>query len=232
LLLKKEYSIVILIIIVLNFSFGELTQYNINTSNNFKELSNDYDYLALAIKCGNWLLNQTLYDPEGYKWPEYQNYTEKNNYTGMNSGSCGIGYFLLELYFQTQNGIYLNYAKNTANWLIFNAIEDNGGVKWEQKENTSNYFTGWSHGAAGIGYYFIKLYYLTSNSTYLQMAIKAGNWLISQAISENSGYKWGWYQNNSRDWIFLPRIISIDFKHNLPPICERRCSVAYKYCHP
>ncbi|MHA1267347.1 MAG: lanthionine synthetase LanC family protein [Candidatus Helarchaeota archaeon] len=197
-----------LILIILNFPIGIFTDSSINDVSS-KEISMDYDPLDVSIKTGNWLLSQALYDLEGYKWPEYQNYKENRNYTGMNSGSCGIGYFLLELFQQTENSTYLQYAKNAANWLISNGIEETGGIKWEQMENNSNYFTGWSHGAAGIGNYFVKLYHITSNSSYLEIAIKA-----------------------SRDWIFLPRIISIDFKHNLPPICERRCSVAYKYCHP
>lgn len=142
-------------------------------------------------------MNQTLYNPTGYKWPEYQNYIEKRNYTGLNSGSSGVGLFLLELYLQTQNIIYLNYAMNAANWLICSAIEDNNKVKWEQIENITNYFSGWSQGAAGIGFYFIKLYKVTFNLTYFDYAIKAGNWLISEANPIGTGYKWNWYENNN-----------------------------------
>ncbi|NVM29651.1 MAG: hypothetical protein HWN65_12485 [Candidatus Helarchaeota archaeon] len=193
----KKLALILIFIIVLNFSIENGIKYTKSTSFSFKKSSSEYNYLDLSIKAGNWLLNQTLYDPEGYKWPEYQNYTEKRNYTGMNSGLSGIGYFLLELYLQTRDNRYLIHAENAANWLINNAIEENSGVKWEQLENTPNYFTGWFHGAAGIGYYFTELYYITLNSTYLEFANKAGNWLISEAIPEGSGCKWKWYQNNS-----------------------------------
>ncbi|MHA1321887.1 MAG: lanthionine synthetase LanC family protein [Candidatus Helarchaeota archaeon] len=191
---------ILLIVLISDCSFEIPLNSSIIISLQIRSSSASYDPLVIAKNSGNWLLNQTYYDLEGNKWPEYQNSTDKNNYTGMSSGLCGIGYFLLELYQQTHDNLYLWYSEKGANWLINNAIEENGGYKWEQKENTPNYFSGWSHGVAGVGCYFLELYYATLNSSYLEIARKAGEWLISEAIQGDSGYKWNIFQGNNNNY--------------------------------
>ncbi len=132
----------------------------------------------------------------GYKWLE-----SSYHFTGLISGAAGIAGFLLQAFSCTGNETYLNYSKGAAEWLISMARSAGGGYSWCDGEESSfnQNYTGYMHGAAGIGEFFLDLFVRTGNQTYLNYSRGAAEWLTSVAQSSNGGYRWLRY-TTSGEW--------------------------------
>ncbi len=95
------------------------------------------------------------------------------------SGAAGEGCFLIDLWQVAKNGYYLNEARRAADWLIAKHYEDRGGYHWKHYPDYTKIFTGFAHGASGIGYFFARLYKETGDARYLDCAKKAAVWVNS-----------------------------------------------------
>lgn len=73
---------------------------------------------------------------------------------------------------------YLNAAKRTADWLMGFAGEETNcdGLSWPVSNLNSGRYASMSLGSAGIGTFFLKLYNVTGDQVYLDIAEKAGNY--------------------------------------------------------
>jgi len=81
-------------------------------------------------------------------------------------------------------------VKGTLNWLMKIAVKDEGGYKWPYEENSEEYHLDFYYGTPGICLLFSKAYDITGNQTYLEYAEGGINWIISNSIEVNNGYKW------------------------------------------
>jgi len=107
------------------------------------------------------------------------------------SGAAGAGYYLLDLWEVTGNTYYLDLARNTGNWLIEKHYEENGGYYWKHFPEYPDIFTGWAHGAAGIGAFFARLFRETQDGMYLEYARGAATWINSYLWETEPGhYAW------------------------------------------
>jgi rhamnogalacturonyl hydrolase YesR len=86
----------------------------------------------------------------------------------------------------------LEVAERAASYVISQAIAEGGGYKWRFQSSYGliAYETQVLWGSAGVGLFFLKLYERTGNSTYLDYAKGAAQWLITQAVKDSGGYKW------------------------------------------
>ncbi len=107
-----------------------------------------------TARAANWLIASGIPDPPkplvGY-WNE-----------GICCGSAGIGEFMLDLYSATGNKSYLEMAQKIALRLARQAEKAGPGWRWVQAENRlepnkRDAQTGYAHGAAGIGLFYLKL---------------------------------------------------------------------------
>ena len=156
---------------------------------NLYETLSDTIYLEYTTGAANWLLSVAIFENQDEcKWPSSQ-YTA-DYCTDIIYGAAGIGLFLLRMYDLTNNPEYLDYARYAGNWLVNQAIPVGSGYKWEVSNNCPYIYTGFSHGAAGIGYFLAELFEHTNDSLYLEYAKGAGQWLIDIAVSEAGGCKW------------------------------------------
>jgi hypothetical protein len=156
---------------------------------NLYETLSDPIYLEYATGAANWLLSVAIFENQDEcKWPSSQ-YTA-DYCTDIIYGAAGVGLFLLRMYNLTNNPEYLDYARYTGNWLVNQAIPVGSGYKWEVSNNCPYIYTGFSHGAAGIGYFLAELFEHTDESQFLEYAEGAGQWLIDIAIPEAGGCKW------------------------------------------
>ncbi|KYK31995.1 MAG: hypothetical protein AYK22_00095 [Thermoplasmatales archaeon SG8-52-3] len=156
--------------------------------NLYKTLSDTF-YLEYASGAANWLLSVAVFENQNEcKWPSSQYATDYC--TDIIYGAAGIGLFLLQMYDLTNNIEYLNYSRYAGNWLINQAKPSGSGYKWEVSNNCPYIYTGFSHGAAGIGYFLAKLFEHTNNSQFLEYAKGAAQWLIDIAVTESGGCKW------------------------------------------
>jgi len=156
---------------------------------NLYETLSDTIYLENATGAANWLLSVAIFENQDEcKWPSSQ--YAADYCTDIIYGAAGIGLFLLRMYNMTNNSEYLDYARYTGNWLVSKAIPVGSGYKWKVSNYCPYIYTGFSHGAAGIGYFLAELFEHTNDSQYLEYAKGAGQWLIDIAVSEAGGCKW------------------------------------------
>ena len=153
------------------------------------ETLSDSTYLNYATGAADWLLSIAVFENQDEcKWPSSQ--YASDYCTDIIYGASGIGLFLLRMYETTGNQEYLDYAEYAGNWLVGEAIAAGSGYKWAVSNNCPYIYTGFSHGAAGIGYYLSELYEHTFDMQYLEYAEGAGQFLIDNAVEENDGCKW------------------------------------------
>ena len=150
----------------------------------------------------SWVLNQTeytsldgnglrkvLYSPD----PSYDYF-----FTGYQSGAAGIGDFLLTLYNITSKPNYLLYARQLANWLVY---EENGTGYWtnynavdyitnQMTKNQEGTYLGYSAGVSGIAMFFMNLFRVTNNTQYLGPVQRVKNFLRQEAKTNGTQMFW------------------------------------------
>ena len=184
------------------------------------QITNNKTYLETCVKTMSWVLNQTEYtslDANGLRKvlyspdPSYWYF-----FTGYQSGASGIGDFLLTLYNVTKQSDYLLYAKQLANWLVY---EENGTGIWssfnavdyltnQETNNQEGTFLGYSAGSSGVAIFLMDLYTVTHDSRYLGPVVRAKDVLLNQAISNGDQLYWrdqinGTYENRTDTGLFL-----------------------------
>ncbi|MHA1966041.1 MAG: lanthionine synthetase LanC family protein [Candidatus Thorarchaeota archaeon] len=102
-------------------------------------------------------------------------------------GSPGIGGFFVDLFLATGDATYAGWANQTAEGLIYNALIDEGGYSWTRYNGNTERYVGRWHGAAGTAMFFVEMYDLYANATYLQYAEGIATWIHS-THEEDQGY--------------------------------------------
>jgi len=119
--------------------------------------------------------------------------------TDIISGAAGIIPFLLEMNRETGDAKYLDCARSAAEWLLSQGEEDGDGTKWRTAASLERYYTGFSHGTAGVAYALARVYQATSDRRFLEAAERGARWLRSVATEEGGGMKWFHYAPNHLD---------------------------------
>jgi lantibiotic modifying enzyme len=160
-----------------------------NTFLNLYKTLSETTYLEYATGAADWLLSIAVFENQDEcKWPSSQ--YASDYCTDIVYGASGIGLFLLQLYDLTKNSEYLDYSRYAGNWLVNQATPTGSGYKWQVSNYCPYIYTGFSHGAAGIGYFLAELFEYTNDSQYKEYAEGAGQWLIDIAVPESGGCKW------------------------------------------
>jgi rhamnogalacturonyl hydrolase YesR len=92
------------------------------------------------------------------------------------NGRAGGGAFLLAVWRETGEQRYLDAARAAGDWLLADAVAQNGGLFWDFP-NVNNTYTGLAHGAAGVGVFLVDLHAATNEPKYLDAAKKAWTWI-------------------------------------------------------
>jgi predicted Zn-dependent peptidase/rhamnogalacturonyl hydrolase YesR len=111
------------------------------------------------------------------------------------SGASGAGLFLLDMYAVTGTTLYLDGARRLGDFLVEHAEPRGTGVTWKLTgppgaAQPEYYFVGFSHGPAGVGYYLDRLYRVTHQDAYRDMADRAMAFVENIAIEEKDSVKW------------------------------------------
>jgi lantibiotic modifying enzyme len=117
----------------------------------------------------------------------------------------------LDLNLDNLKSDFLEKSIEISNILIRVAETDTGSyIKWKKYLNIlgnsteySQYYTGLYYGVAGIGSYFLKMYDLTHNISYLGIAEKAAQYIIKQSIYENSLTSWARSEDSGSSYTSL-----------------------------
>ncbi|MDG6224768.1 MAG: lanthionine synthetase LanC family protein [Candidatus Thermoplasmatota archaeon] len=143
-------------------------------------------YLDYAVKGANWLVDQAVPAPGGYKWKSFS--TIDHNMTGWYHGTAGLSHVLMEIHSDTQNTAYLDYALGGAGWLISMGMDMGPGEKaWVRVEGDPDPDRSWCGGTIGIVQFFIRMWEATGNSTYLENAMAGANWTVGQGTMMGEG---------------------------------------------
>ncbi len=143
-------------------------------------------YLEYAEKGANHYIDIAITVGDGYKWEKYPGFNF--NFTGWFHGTAGIAYVFGLLYQETLNATYLEYCEGPARWLISIANGTNPGeYNWVRLETDANPNFSWCGGTVGIVEYFIEMYLLTSNTTYLDYANGGAAYLINESMNMGPG---------------------------------------------
>ncbi len=136
--------------------------------------SGEAAFLAMARECA-----KGLDDPQA---------------TDVISGAAGIGIFRLNLHAATGAKDDLDAARRTGAWLATRAIGVEGTVCWRVgADETSRIYTGFSHGAAGIGTFLLGLSRATGEPYCGDLAEEAARFVARNAVPEGED-GWLWYR--------------------------------------
>ncbi len=176
--MKKILSIMMVALIVLSI-FSILSPHT--------KAEPDDTPLDVAEKAAVWVMDEAIPEAAGYKWKFYTCHETLFYRRDVTYGAAGIGAFLLLLHEKTGNSTYLDYAKGAAQWVISQAVTSHDGYLWLSPDDDVP--SGWrlSCDVAGIGEFFLKMYRVTGNSTYLDYAKGAAQWMMAMAEYEYGG---------------------------------------------
>lgn len=143
----------------------------------FGETLNEQSFVA-AQYTANWLESMAIYGSNNrVSWPVSN--IDPYVAIGYDRGVAGIGLFFLRFYQLTDDQHYLQLAVGAANYLS----------QYITERSVFNH--DWYGGYAGAAEFLLLVYEETSNITYLNVATKVGDWLVSNAIpSEHGGVYW------------------------------------------
>ncbi len=115
-------------------------------------------------------------------------------YNDVLFGNAGTGLFLLYAARETQHEPSRELAEAAGLKLLSRSIEDGGGLTWKFREDREFILPNFSHGAAGIGYFFATLYRDTGRAEFLEAALASARYLEAVAQADDSTFlvPYGW----------------------------------------
>jgi len=114
------------------------------------------------------------------------------------SGLSGTILGFLHLYDATKEEWLLNKINNLIKLVIKNSLYNSKGIHWDINKNVITSLTGFSHGAAGIGFVFLELGNYFNNPAFY--------YISEQAFKYESNY----YDENAKNWKDLRKGMYLD----------------------
>ncbi len=171
----------------------------------------------IATKIGKNLKNDIYHEKALEIFKNLYNKCQDTHLMDVISGNASGIPILLDMYRFFKDGKILELATILGDELIDTATKESYGWSWDNKVNgiisSSNNLTGFSHGAAGIGYALLELYNVTKETKFLEAAANAfsyenhwfnvqnNNWpdfrteqgiLLSKKNTEELTYSYAW----------------------------------------
>ena len=145
---------------------------------------------SLAVLAANGLLDSAIDTLGGLRW---KSRTEDKYYMdNFSHGTAGIGYFLSEVYQQTNDQKYLDACLLAVN-LLDKYSNEKGYVSYVSPLREDLYYLNWCHGPAGTSRFYYSLYESTKDEKWLtKVEFIAGN-LMNEGIEKDE--KPGFWNN-------------------------------------
>ncbi len=143
----------------------------------WKATRND-TFLARALDHAHQLINTAAEGDADWVIPAGHESLSGNAYLGFAHGSAGIGFFLAECAMTTGSDAVRETVRRVADRTLTDGVVcliDGSGLTWGARTNEApSNFSGWCHGAPGIGRFLAKAYEATGVDRYLDGALAAG----------------------------------------------------------
>lgn len=153
----------------------------------------------LAIQTANRLLELAVHTKDGLNWMMMDDMPFPFTSPNFAHGGAGVGYFLADLYKETQNQAYLEAALSTASYVKSRAVKQSEGLlvcHLEEQQPPKTFYLGICHGPAGSGRLMFLLAEITKNSEYLDWIEENFKGLLSTGAPEKRSS--GLWQNHGQ----------------------------------
>lgn len=167
------------------------------------EASNNQKYLDAAKEAGRFILSKGIDAPSGGKYWRLVDMTiidfpEDVFWVNFAHGTSGVGWVFAVLYKATKDEVFLNAAKDAAEYLIGIAVGDDNAVlvpyldSLKRGPSTEFYYLSICHGPVGTSLVFEALYNITGDMKYLDFVRRLSRGIIRTGAPErfSRGY-WG-----------------------------------------
>lgn len=110
-------------------------------------------------------------------------------------GTAGIGLTFLHLWLRSGNEEFVQRAGKAADELVASASEEPSGISWGtpaafESRLAGGRYHGFAHGTAGVGYVLLAIALATGRSDCLELAYRAGETLLANAIVHDGVAQW------------------------------------------
>lgn len=125
---------------------------------------------SLAEQTADRLLEVGQNTPDGIRWLMMTDMPFPFTAPNFAHGGAGVGYFLADLYRETNNTSYLEAAVSAAEYVKTRAVEVGDGIlvcHTEEQQPPTTFYLGVCHGPAGTGRFMYLLSLITGDSQYM-----------------------------------------------------------------
>jgi lantibiotic modifying enzyme len=134
-------------------------------------------FLARAISVGRNLVGGKKMHNQNPVWPipdgvDFQGFSGQTFY-GFAHGNAGIATFFLYLYAATKDDFWLQQSVDAASTLLEVVQYEIGHAFWAFGPENPMLWPHWCNGSSGVGTCLIRLYFVTRDDRYLELADKA-----------------------------------------------------------
>ncbi|HJL60377.1 MAG TPA: lanthionine synthetase LanC family protein [Pseudomonadales bacterium] len=126
--------------------------------------------LELAVKTADRLLEVAEKTEDGLRWLMMVDMAFPFTAPNFAHGGAGVGYFLADLFIETNNQAYLDAAISAADYVKTRAVGQSDGFlvcHTEEQQPATTFYLGVCHGPAGTGRLMYLLHKITGNDEYL-----------------------------------------------------------------
>jgi class IV lanthipeptide synthase len=114
----------------------------------------------------------------------------------LTHGTAGLGLTFLHLWLRTRNEKFAQRLGKSADELVASASEEPSGISWGtpaafDSRLAGGRYHGFAHGTAGVGYALLSTALATGRSDCLELAYRAGETLLANALVEDGVAQWG-----------------------------------------
>ena len=139
----------------------------------------------LAKKVGNYLIANAIKTPAGNNWVMVPDTLKSPIMPNFAYGAAGISYFLLQLYEQTGQQLYLDEALKGVSFL--NSISNEQGLIYHHSPDGKNlFYYGFCQGPAGTTHLYKKLYDVTKDEQYQQKIKLLANTMLNKDLFDKN----------------------------------------------
>ena len=170
------------------------------------ELTKDEKYLEAARALGNYIVSKGKEAPKGGKYWNVVDLTiidfpSDVFWVNLAHGTSGVAWIFTILYKATKDEVFLQAAKDGAEYIKGIAVGDDNAVlvpyldSLERGPSTEFYYLSTCHGPAGTALLFEALYKITGEQDYLDWVKKLSRGIIEAGAPEN--YSRGYWRSQA-----------------------------------
>ena len=160
-----------------------------------REMLQNEDFLEIAVRCADELLQSAEDSPTGSSWRS-PTLSCEHNLTGFSHGTAGVGYAFLELFNVTRDAKYraaaeraFEYERYRFDAEKFNWPDFRSHRNGDQRRGSQRFATFWCHGAPGIGLSRLRAYEILADERCKKegiVALKTTHGMLQSALTTDT----------------------------------------------